>query len=174
MNLTLRKAAPDEIGTGFCLLEEAAAWLGEQGVDLWQEWLWPDPPEHFVSWVKQGFDDNEFYFVYDESGELVGMFRLQYYDVTFWGEHMEKTGDRSAAGYIHSFTTRRRLKGNRIGYSILEMIEQILLEQDIHLLRLDCVSHDKKLREYYEGFGFIPQEAAEAFGEKLQLYEKRI
>ena len=123
--------------------------------------------EH-IAWIKQGFDNSEFHFVEDENAELIGMFRLQFEDEIFWGKRNEK------AGYIHSFTTNRSLKGNQTGYSIMRLIEQSLIEMDIHLLRLDCSLDVKKLCKYYEDFGFVPQGVITVQNERLQLYEKII
>ena len=166
MILRCRKAAPYEIGTGLSLLYEAAMWLRDNAIDYWQGWL--DPPAEYIAWIKQGFDNSEFYFVENGESEIVGMFRLQFEDEIFWGKRSDK------AGYIHSFTTSRALKGKQIGYSILHMIEQSLFDKEIHLLRLDCSPTIDKLCKYYEDFGFVAQGTVTVLGENLQLYEKNI
>ena len=166
MTLKIREAFPYEIDIGFCLLREAAIWLKNNAIDYWQEWL--SPPIEYIEWIKQGFNNNEFYFVENENSELVSMFRLQFEDEIFWGKRNDKSG------YIHSLTTIRSLKGNQIGYSILHMIEQFLIEKDIHLLRLDCPPDLARLCRYYEDFGFVPQGMATVMNTQYQLYEKKI
>ena len=166
ISLKFRKAFSQEMNKGLLLLHEAATWLKNNSINYWQNWL--DPPIEHIAWIKQGFDNDEFHFVENEKNEIVGMFRLQLEDEIFWGQRNEK------AGYIHSFTTNRSLKGNNLGYSIMRLIEQSLLEQDIHLLRLDCSPDVERLCKYYENFGFVPQCIVTVLNEKLQLYEKKI
>jgi GNAT superfamily N-acetyltransferase len=141
-------------------------WLQDNDIDYWQGWH--QPPAEYIAWIQQGFDNGEFYFVENENTKLVSMFRLQFEDEMFWGKQNEK------AGYIHSFTTDRNLKGNQIGYSILHMIEQSLLEKDIRFLRLDCPPTVERLCKYYEDFGFVPKGMVTIHGENLQLYEKEL
>ncbi|MFW6237972.1 MAG: GNAT family N-acetyltransferase [Halanaerobiales bacterium] len=165
MCLTIRKAEKEEIDTAFSLLREAAEWLREEGIDYWQDWH--QPPENLRSWIKEGFDREEFYFA-GMDGEIVGMFRLKYSDEMFWGEENER------AGYIHSFTTRRELKGRGIGDKILGRIEEMLKQKSIDKLRLDCGEGIDGLCEYYENRGFKKKRVTEVEGNRLVLYEKSI
>ena len=96
------------------------------------------------------------------------MFRLQYADEMFWGKREDK------AGYIHSFTTRRKYKNQGIGGDILREIEAKLADEGIEFLRLDCALHVQKLCAYYENYGFEPKELVSVGGEELRLYEKKI
>ena len=166
MNLKTRRAETDEIDTALQLLYEAAVWLKSQSIDYWQMWL--EPAEHYVAWIAGGFKNREFYFVYDGADSLVGMYRLQFEDEMFWG----KRDDRAA--YVHSFTTRRSLKGWGVGTDILRMIEAEGAASGIEFLRLDCSSENFGLCKYYEAFGFVPSGDIELFGERLRLYEKPI
>ena len=166
MILIIREAFPHEIDYGLNLLCEAAIWLRDNAIDYWQGWL--DPPDEYKAWVKQGFDNGEFHFVECENSKIVGMFRLQFEDEIFWGKRDDK------AGYIHSFTTDRNLKGNQIGYSVLHMIEQSLLEKNIRVIRLDCPPTLERLCTYYEDLGFTPKGMVTVFDEELQLYEKKL
>ena len=166
MDLKTRKARPDEINIAFDLLYKAALWLKDNAVDYWLEWL--DPPEIYKAWIKQGFDNGEFYFAENANSELAGMFRLQYEDEMFWGKQSDK------AGYVHSFTTVRGLKGKQIGYAVLRMIEQTLLEKGIGLLRLDCSPAVERLCKYYEDYGFERGKTVIVNNEELRLYEKKI
>ena len=166
MNLKIRKAAPQEIEKGLDLLRQAALWLKDNNIDYWQNWI--DPPAEHVEWVKEGFDNHEFHFVENDADEIIGMYRLQFEDEMFWGKRNDKTG------YIHSFTTDRTLKGNGIGYTILHLIEQSLLDKGIYRLRLDCGQDNERLCKYYEDFDFVSKGTVTVGNEKLQLYEKKI
>ena len=163
MDIQIRPAKPKELGSALDLLRDAAAWLKSIPIDYWQVWL-----ENYVDWIRQGFDNGEFYFAQSDDGEVIGMFRLQYADEMFWGNRDDK------AGYIHSFTTRRRYKNKGIGGDILRLIETRLADEGIEFLRLDCAPHVEKLCTYYENYGFEPKETVTVYGEELRLYEKKI
>ena len=165
MELNYRKAKMSEMDIAFDLLKEAAEWLNEKGIDYWQ--VWHDPTEEYKDWIKHGFENREFYFV-EKDKKIVGMFRLKFHDEMFWGEKNDK------AGYIHSFTTKRSLKGHGIGTQILKDIEDKLKSKSKNILRLDCGADNKKLCNYYEDYGFSEASITELKEDKLRLYEKRI
>lgn len=165
MDLYFRPAQPHEIIIVLQLLKEAALWLQKKQVDHWQDWV--DPPLAFVQWIQQGFQNGEFYLVYQQS-ELIGCFRLQWEDDTFWGRRNEP------AGYLHSFTTVRRLAGQRWGERILALIEAHCQAAGKEYLRLDCRSQVTDLCRYYESNGFQKVGTTTVRGEELTLYEKRI
>lgn len=166
MAFKLRKALSNEINKGLSLLREAALWLRDNNINYWQNWL--NPSKEHIAWIKQGFDNKEFYFVENERFEIMGMFRLQFEDEVFWGKNNDK------AGYIHSFTIDRNFKGNQIGYSVLCSIEELLSKINFRILRLDCSPDIRRLCKYYEDFGFIQRGIITVHNEKLQLYEKTI
>ena len=140
MELVFRKAMSSEADIAFKLLKEAAKWLEEKNIDYWQNWH--QPPKEHAAWIHEGFEEGQFYFV-EHSDKVVGMYRLQYDDEIFWGKRNDK------AGYIHSFTTDRSLKGRGIGGKILEHIERQLREEGINFLRLDCSPNISELCDYY-------------------------
>lgn len=166
MKLYIESAQSEDFDIAFKLLREAAIWLKEKNIDYWQNWL--EPPKEHVAWIKQGFDNGEFYFVENDEGIIAGMFRLQFEDEMFWGKKLDR------AGYIHSFTTNRMFKGQGIGYEILRMIEKTLIERGIYLMRRDCSPDIQGLCNFYEKYGFLPQGNVTVHAEKLRLYEKKI
>lgn len=165
MELKYRQAISSELPIALSLLKEAAGWLREKGIDYWQSWHTPE--EDYRNWIKEGFDNEEFYFVENSYG-IVGMYRLQFEDEMFWGKRSDR------AGYIHSFTTKRELNGNGIGQEILTHIECYLRCKGVDYLRLDCSPTIQGLCKYYENYGFIGVGEIELFGERLRLYQKTI
>ena len=138
--ITFQKAKSEEINTVLLLLKEAALWLREKSIDYWQDWI--NPPDPFVNWIRQGFDQGQFYMV--QSGEkTIGCFRLQWQDPIFWGEQEDN------AGYIHSFTISRDLAGQGIGVNTLYLIEAYCRKNKKSFFRLDCGADAKGLRNYY-------------------------
>ncbi len=165
MNLNFRRADISEIDIAFKLLREAAEWLEKEEIDHWQSWHKPSIKSR--DWVREGFEQKQFYFVEREE-EIVGTFRLQYNDQMYWGNRDDN------AGYIHSFTTKRSLKGDGVGREILRYIENKLKSKSIDFLRLDCGADNKSLRNYYEDYGFKKVGETEVESEILTLYEKKV
>ena len=163
--ITFRKARPEELEAVLSLLKEAAGWLQKKGIDYWQDWI--SPPPHFIDWIRQGFEQNEFYMT-EKDGSIIGCFRLQWQDPVFWGQQKDN------AGYIHSFTISRNLAGQGIGKTVLGLIESHCRQKEKELLRLDCGINIKGLRKYYEQYGFKPIGEVTVSGERLTLYEKQI
>lgn len=163
--ITFRKATPEELEAVLLLLKEAALWLQKKGIDYWQDWI--SPPPNFIDWIKQGFDQNEFYMVENDRG-VIGCFRLQWQDPMFWGDRED------TAGYIHSFTISRDLAGQSIGKCVLDLIESYCRQNEKEFLRIDCGINIKGLRKYYEQYGFKPVGEVTVLGERLTLYEKQI
>ena len=163
--LLIRKANADEYNIALKLLREAALWLNERHIDYWQGWLNPD--NNLKSWIKSGFNHDEFYFV-ENNGEIIAMYRLQYDDEFFWG----KRNDRAV--YIHSLTTKRKLYGQRLGYQILKIIEGNAKKDNRRFLRLDCGIDNKGLCQYYLNFGFKNKGTIVVNGQREALFEKAI
>jgi len=163
--LYIRNACYDELPLVLQFLKDAAIWIRERNIDYWQGWL--DPPSEYVDWITEGFQNNEFYLIC-QAGEAIGCFRLQWSDTMFWGRRPEP------AGYIHSFTTARRLAGQHIGEQALALIEDICMKQEKDYLRLDCGVHVTGLCHYYEANGFSNVGETMVQGEHLKLYEKKI
>lgn len=164
-DIEVRQAKNDEIHIALELLKQAAEWLQNKNISYWQSWL--KPQKAYVNWVQEGFNNNEFYFVYVKN-ELAGMFRLQWSDDIFWGTQENN------AGYVHSFTTLRKYQGKGIGIKILKYIEQLCIEKGKSYLRLDCGYHLTALCNYYKNFGFKTVGKTMTMGEDLVLLEKQL
>lgn len=163
MTFDLRQAQREELPIALEMLKEAALWLKGKGINYWQDWI--DPKVQYINWIKQGFDNDQFYFFYSGS-KLSGMLRLQYQDEIFWGKQKDN------AGYIHSFTTRRDMAGAGFGHIMLNKVQDLLNNEGIKIMRLDCGKNYEKLCKYYESEGFINVGETEIFEEELSLFEK--
>lgn len=137
MTPRMHRAGPGEIADVLAVLDEAAAWLGEQGVRQW--------PQRFErEWV--------------EPAVLAGETWL-----AFGGEHVLATvtldrtdglwADRPAsATYVHRLAVRRVAAG--LGGGILDWAATRATAEGCQFLRLDCVAWNRRLRAYYEAAGF--------------------
>jgi GNAT superfamily N-acetyltransferase len=165
MEISFRKASAVEMPIVLQLLKEAALWLRTKKIDYWQNWI--DPAPNFVNWIQRGFDDDEFFLV-ETVGRTAGCFRLQWQDPMFWGPQPDD------AGYMHSFTVRRDLAGNGLGYRLLDMITDYCDARAKMWLRLDCGADVPGLRKYYENYGFRWVKDMVYAGFPTTLYEKPI
>ena len=82
-NISFRLANINELSLALSLLREAAKWLQSKNTQQWSFWI--NPPQEKEDWIKEGFENKEFYFVY-RNEILLGMFRLLYFDEEYWGE----------------------------------------------------------------------------------------
>ena len=165
ISLDIQNASIDEMSSALAMLKDAARWLEKNNINQWKRWL--DPDEKTLAWVRQGFDNNEF-FLARLGGKLAGMFRLTWDKDRLWDDREAR------AGYLHAFTTDRKLKDNNIGSAMLEWMKEYCRQNDRQLLRLDCHSWSTPLRSYYEkhGFKFITDKDS-AYGQ-VSLYEKAL
>ncbi|GAB1309213.1 GNAT family N-acetyltransferase [Urechidicola sp. KH5] len=163
MNYQLVK--PDQFKEVLELLKKSAQRLKDNNIQQWDYWL--NPPQEKIDWIQEGIANKEFFFFY-QSEELFGMYRLLYEDILYWG-HQEKK-----AGYIHSLVVKPVFSGKGIGSQVMQHIEHELIQQDIHLLRLDCVANNKRLCKYYEQLGFMKVGEVQMPLSFNNLYEKQL
>ena len=137
------------------VLEGVQRWLAARGSRQWSK---PFADE----WI-EGFVDRGEFFVAKVGGEVVGVFRLIWSDVEYWGE-MED----GQAGYIHTVAVSRQWKGHQIGRKMIAWAEG-RIRQRRRYARLDCSA---TFRHYYEGAGYR-QVGVRNMGEwEAQLMEK--
>ncbi len=103
MELSHRKATPGQFETGLGMLRGAAEAIRAKGYDQWSIWL--NPNKEKIQWVKEGFANGEFYLVENKQEQIIGMYRLSFEDLLYWG----KMPDRAA--YIHSLVVKKEFQG---------------------------------------------------------------
>jgi ribosomal protein S18 acetylase RimI-like enzyme len=141
--LEVRQAHPDDLDEVVAILSEAARWLLERGI-----YQWPDPfPRDRTAELVDG---GEFYLALVD-GEPAATFALLWSDPSFWGEQPP------LAGYVHAIAVRRSYAGQRLGEKLLDWADERIAAAGREFLRLDCMSDNAVLREYYERLGFEPR-----------------
>lgn len=133
------------------ILAEAAAWMRVRGHENWPERF----PRHFI---ESHATAGELHVV-EIDGSTVATLTLQWSDTRIWGE------TDLDAGYVHRLAVCRPHAGERLGYRLLDWAGEQVLAQGRELLRLDVVSTNARLREYYEQAGFAYRRDVE--GEEL-------
>lgn len=135
--LTLQPAAPDELADVLAVLDEAAAWLRESGIEQW-------PDSFKARWVEPAIERGETWLARID-GEVVGTITLDW-DDPLW----EDTP--GLAGYVHRMAVRRSASG--LGAALLDWAAATSNALGCRYLRLDCVRSNSRLRSYYEARGF--------------------
>ncbi|WP_327356580.1 GNAT family N-acetyltransferase [Streptomyces sp. NBC_01304] len=144
MNITFRTAvdSPADLAALVGLYDAAARWMIEQGIDQWKPG--EKDEEHFRRWIKEG----EVWLAEAEGDEQpVGAWELWWDDVPAWGEQPP------VAGYVHRLMVRRGAPAGT-GRAMLAQAERRIAEAGRQWCRLDCVSTNARLRDYYEGSGY--------------------
>ncbi len=100
--------------------------------------------------------------------ETVGTTTLQWSDPVFWRDALPD------AGYVHKFAVRRAFSGRGLGRAMPEWAEDRALVGGKRFLRLDCLTDNKGIREYYKRAGSRHVGNVQFFDWKASLYEKRI
>jgi GNAT superfamily N-acetyltransferase len=113
-----------------------------RGLDNW-------PARFPRSLITGNLDRGELYVV-ERNGATVATLSLQWSDEFFWRE----AGVDETAGYVHRLAVRRVHAGGRLGHRLLDWADEHVLTNGRGLLRLDVVSGNRRLRDYYEGVGF--------------------
>lgn len=148
MNLIFKQATIDEFDHALELFKLASLSLCEKNVSQWS--YWSDPPEEKITWVKEGFDIGEFFFVYNDRGIKIAMFRLLQNDTLYWGEK----GLENNVTYVHSLVVRPDFSGLGIGKTVMLKLIENLKSEGLKKFRLDCDGSNQRLCQYYESYGF--------------------
>jgi len=146
MEINFTQIKPEDKHLVLKLFEEAAEKISKMGIDHWQ--YWKNPPVEKIKWVEEGILNQEFFFVKNGRGKIIGMVRILEEDLLYWGQKDDK------AKYIHSLVVVEEYSGKGTGKEILQTIEGEARKKGCQYLRLDSDSKNPKLCNYYEKQGF--------------------
>lgn len=124
------------------VLTEAAKWLDSSGQSMWKV------KDLTVDELLKKYDIEEMKLCY-ESGDLVGVYVLQWYDPLFWAELKKYE-----SGILHKLAVCRGYRGMGYGKKIIESAEHVCKSNGVNSLRLNCGTFRPKLRNFYESAGF--------------------
>ena len=155
------RAQATDLDNLLSILEEAAQWLVSRGIDQWQ------PGSFSRQRIADRIEREEMYLA--ELGELpVGTLALQWSDEETWGEVPKD------AGYVHGLAIRRSLASRGLGRELLRWAENQAASSGKKYLRLDCMTENRALNEYYKRAGFVYRGRARVRGLEVSLYEKEV
>jgi GNAT superfamily N-acetyltransferase len=136
--LEITQAEPTEAGIVIELLEQAGTWLHAQGItDQWASRVEPE-------WIAEGLRRRQTWLARLD-GAVVGTITLNWSD-PLWAD----LGRTEVAGYVH------RLAARGFGAVLLDWAAGEIRARGRNLLRLDCVTVNTRLNDYYRAAGFEP------------------
>lgn len=139
-DLIVRRAQPQDIDIVQSILDEAAAWLQQRGINQWPS---PFPRRE----IEQRFTDGLIYLAFS-GRQPIGTFTLFTSDPETWGDQPPD------ALYLHGLALRRAYSGNELGRKLLFHAEQIARAWSKRWLRLDCWAGNEALDQFYRAAGF--------------------
>ena len=140
--ISVRQATLDDLSIVSEILAEAAAWLEQKNMVLWQQ-------EHISSSViQQDITQGLFYIAFCES-IAAGVVIFQTEDLVFWPDIIQ-----SDSAFLHRLAVRRSFAGGSVSTQIFQWAIAYSRKLGKHFLRLDCVADRLRLRSVYENFGF--------------------
>jgi GNAT superfamily N-acetyltransferase len=159
--LRVRGARAEDLDAVLYILEDAARWMVERGIEGWT------PGSFSRRRIADLVGLGEMYLAV-LAGESVGTFALQWSDEETWGTVPDD------AGYVHGLAVRRDLAGIGVGRQLLGWIEDRVYLAGREYLRLDCVAGNEALNRYYRRAGFAHKGRAVVRGLEVSLYERRV
>jgi GNAT superfamily N-acetyltransferase len=167
--MNVRRGSEADLDIVLALLDEAIAWLVEQGrPDQWGSRPWSERPET-VEFMRTMIAQGDLWLP-EIDGAAVGALIVSESPMNYVPEIDEREL------YIRLLVTSRLHKGAGIGKALIEHARSIARERAIALVRVDCYSGpDRKLVRFYESAGFTPTQRIEVReGTFVQVFEDRL
>lgn len=159
--LLVEPARPAELRIVLEILDQAAEWMLKRGISQWQS---PSPPEVWERMVR-GIEKGEVYLAkLPATSEAVGVVRFEWTGAPLWPTETD-------AGYIHTMAIRPTHMGRQFGRKLLAWALGHVRSRGKRFARLDCISTNRRLRDYYEAAGFLYSGDGVLGDYRLSLYE---
>jgi GNAT superfamily N-acetyltransferase len=138
--ISVRQATLNDLSTVSSILFEAALWLKQQNMVLWEEK--ETSPEGICQDVELGL----FYIAFYEDA-AAGVVKFQTEDLVFWSDIPQEN-----SAFIHRLAVRRGFAGGSVSTALMQWAVEQSRGLGKHFLRLDCASDRLRLRMVYENF----------------------
>ncbi|XEC97345.1 GNAT family N-acetyltransferase [Paenibacillus tarimensis] len=126
------------------ILQEAAEWLREQGIEMWTR------EQIRVERLLQQNDIHEMFIGY-VSGAPVATMMIQEMDAFMWPQAVKNKDSL----YLHKLSVRRAWAKSGCSSAMIGWAKEEAGRRGKSYLRLDCAADRPKLNEFYESHGFI-------------------
>lgn len=161
--MNLQQATTEQSNTVFAIIKENAQWLENKGIVQWPLTWINSIKDEILQSVERGL-----FYVIEAHNQITAVIELRTEPEAIWDY------DQASSLYIHKLAINRLNAPKGTGRDVIELIKQQALAQKIPLIRLDCVAHNKKLRQFYQlcGFTFIKEVITEDI--TFALYEFKV
>ncbi len=151
-SVRIERARPEELGDVVKILDDAAGWLRDQGIEQWPDSFSEDATwrmDRIRSYVECGLT----YLVKDESGLSLATFTLSSAADPQFAHGWPDSPD--LGGYVFRMAVLRSAAGRDLGNVMLDYAGAQVGRWGKPWLRIDVHRHNRKLQEYYERRGFV-------------------
>jgi 8-oxo-dGTP diphosphatase len=145
--MPLRPAAANDVDAFIDLLEGAARWMHERGIDQWRPGSMRAQRSEFVAAQRRGE-----MFVAEQLGHITGGAILRREPDPIWADMPV-----ARAWYVSKLVVARDAVGEQLGARMLEDLERVARGRDAIWVRLDCVASNGSLAGYYQRHGYYPR-----------------
>ena len=145
--MQLRRATAAEVDPFIDLLEDAARWMRERGIDQWRPGSMRAQRPAFVAAQNRGE-----IWVLEQSNRIAGGAVLRSEPDPIWADIPV-----ADALYVSKLVVARDAVGGKIGGQILDDLETLARERGAAWMRLDCVASNESLARYYQQRGYYPR-----------------
>ena len=131
--VSVRQASLDDLSTVSSILSEAAFWLKEQNMVLWEDK--DTSPESIYQDVELGL----FYIAFYKDA-AAGVVQLQTEDLVFWPDIPQES-----SAFIHRLAVRRSFAGGSVSTALMQWAVKQSRDLGRQFLRLDCAADRPRL-----------------------------
>ncbi|MBD2559553.1 MULTISPECIES: GNAT family N-acetyltransferase [Nostoc] len=142
MYISIRQATIQDTVIVSDVLLEAALWLQERGMPLW------DDSEVSLESISEDVA-NGLFFIAEWAGEPAGTIKFQLEDLLFWPDISQEE-----SAFVHRLAIRRQYSGGKVSSALLAWAVERAQTFGKRYLRLDCDASRPRLKAVYENFGF--------------------
>lgn len=142
LSVSIRKATINDLLVASDILNEAASWLKQKNMPLW------DKREVSPEALRQDVESGLFYVAFVENAPA-GVVKFQLEDLMFWSDVPQED-----SAFIHRLAIRRCFAGSNVSAELVKWAVKQSRDLGKRFLRLDCAAERLRLRKVYEKFGF--------------------
>lgn len=158
--IIIRKADKKDLKLYHNIIVEICEWFKQKNIKQWDENY---PKKFSLEYFEKSIEKDDI-FVATKGDEIVGGMLLRNEDIYY-----SRVGN---AYYIHHLATKIGVP--KVGDKLIDCALEYSKKNNKKYLRLDCISTNEKLNNYYLNKGFIHTDTQRKFENFYNLYEKEV